>query len=232
MSSERNFRLGPRLLIGLAVMIAGSLYLLENLGVLAASTYLKYWPVILILIGILKIVQRGGPWSIGAGLIWIATGAMFLAGQIDLFEIRLRHIVPVILIFLGGYFIWSSIARKPLGGKLTDTSGSLGNFAFMGGVERRIVSQNFRGGEAAAVRGGVELDLRGAAIEGDSAVIDVFALWGGIELTVPEDWVVVSKVLPVMGAYEQKTKPQTPAPGAKELIIRGFVIMGGVEVKN
>ena len=46
--------------------------------------------------------------------------------------------------------------------------------------------------------GGCEIDLRQAAIDGE-AVIDVFAIWGGIEIRVPEDWTVVGRVTPAHG---------------------------------
>ena len=78
--------------------------------------------------------------------------------------------------------------------------------------------------------GGCEVDLRHAGINGD-AVIDVFAMWGGIELRVPESWTVITKVTPIMGGVEDNTRaPQNP--GGHRLTIRGMVLMGGIEIKN
>ena len=82
-----------------------------------------------------------------------------------------------------------------------------------------------------AIMGGCEIDLRRAAIAADEAVIDVFAFWGGIELRVPETWHVVGRVTPLMGGYEDKTS-QVQQAGGKRLVIRGLVVMGGVNVKN
>jgi predicted membrane protein len=78
--------------------------------------------------------------------------------------------------------------------------------------------------------GGCEIDLRQAAIDGE-AVIEVFALWGGIEIKVPEDWTIGSRVVPILGGFEDKTRPQRGA-AAHRLLIRGFAIMGGIEIKN
>jgi hypothetical protein len=78
--------------------------------------------------------------------------------------------------------------------------------------------------------GGCELDLRHAAIDGE-AVIDVFALWGGIDIRVPENWTVVSRVTPVLGGVDDKTRPAAGA-SLHRLVLRGFVVMAGVEVKN
>jgi hypothetical protein len=72
--------------------------------------------------------------------------------------------------------------------------------------------------------------LRHAGLEG-AAVIDVFAVWGGIEIRVPEDWTVVSRVTPILAGFSDNTRP-TQAATAKQLVIRGFILMAGVEVKN
>ena len=102
--------------------------------------------------------------------------------------------------------------------------------AILGGVSRGNNSRAFRGADLLAIMGGCQLDLRQAAIHGE-AVIEVFAMWGGIEIRVPEDWTVASHIVPLMGGVEDKTRPPQGAT-AHRLILRGFAIMGGVEIKN
>jgi hypothetical protein len=55
-------------------------------------------------------------------------------------------------------------------------------------------------------------------------------MWGGIEIKVPPDWTVVSKVDPILGGYEDKTT--SPKDELKRFVVRGTVVMGGLEVKN
>jgi hypothetical protein len=67
-------------------------------------------------------------------------------------------------------------------------------------------------------------------VNSHDAVLEVFALWGGIEVRVPPDWSIVSNVDPILGGYEDDTQP--PKEESKRLIVRGTVIMGGLEVSN
>ncbi len=101
--------------------------------------------------------------------------------------------------------------------------------AVMGNYASRVTSQHFRGGEVTAVMGGCELDLRQSSIDGE-AVLDVFALFGGIQIKVPPDWTVVLMGTPVMGGFEEKTI--VPKDASKRLLIKGYAIMGGLEVRN
>ena len=78
--------------------------------------------------------------------------------------------------------------------------------------------------------GGCELDLRGASIQSGVAVLDVFAFWGGIEMKVPQDWSVEVQAMPILGGIEEKTVQ--PKEGNKKLIVKGYVVMGGVEIRN
>ena len=72
--------------------------------------------------------------------------------------------------------------------------------------------------------GGCDIDLRQAAINGD-AVIDVFAVWGGIEIRVPEDWAVAFNVTPLLGGVEDKTRPSLGS-SQHRLTVRGLVVVG------
>ena len=78
---------------------------------------------------------------------------------------------------------------------------------------------------------GIKLDLTDARMEGDSATIEVFAFWGGMEIYVPSDWTVTSKVATLMGSFVDKRRPTSVVP-TKTLVITGFIVMSGIEVKN
>jgi hypothetical protein len=52
-----------------------------------------------------------------------------------------------------------------------------------------------------------------------------------VELQVPENWSVDLRITPLLGGVEDKTRPVTD-PAAPRLVLRGTVMMGGVEVKN
>ena len=82
--------------------------------------------------------------------------------------------------------------------------------------------------------GGCDVDLRDASIAPNTeAVIDVFAFWGGIDLKVPEDWVVINRVIPLMGGVDDKTRtPIDSSAAQKRLVVRGIVIMGGISIRN
>jgi len=77
--------------------------------------------------------------------------------------------------------------------------------------------------------GGCALDLREAALTTE-AVINVFAIWGGITIKVPPDWTVILNGTPVMGGFTEKTA--RPPDNRKRLVVTGYAIMGGVEVRN
>ena len=221
----------PQLVFGLLVITVGILFTLDNLGIAEAERYLRYWPVALIALGLLKLWQsRDGVSGTLGGLILTLAGTWLLLEETAVVRISFWELWPMLLVFFGAYLVWQGMAgphRRPPAG---DSTATVSAMAVLGGVARGNNSRHFRGGDITAVMGGCELDLRQAAIEGE-AVIDVFAMWGGIEIRVPDDWTVVSHVVPIMGGFDDKTRPRQGAT-AHRLVIRGFVIMAGIEVKN
>jgi len=87
-----------------------------------------------------------------------------------------------------------------------------------------------------AVFGGIEVDLRRASISPARAevVIDANATFGGIEIKVPETWLVICRGFGLFGGYEDKTIPPKPQEGAAvpRLVITGYAVFGGVSVRN
>ena len=112
----------------------------------------------------------------------------------------------------------------------SNRSDTFNDVAIMGGVRRTNLSNDFKGGEATAVMGGVNIDLRKASMEREEAVMDVSSVMGGVKIQVPENWTVVSKVSTIMGGFKDNTRH--PANEDHRLVLRGTVLMGGLEVTN
>lgn len=102
-------------------------------------------------------------------------------------------------------------------------------FSFFWGTDRR-----HRGPvahvEVSAVMGGCDIDLRDAVPSTDPLVIQVFAMWGGIDLRVPPGWEIQNEAWPILGGIVDSTTP--PAVPTHRVILRGNAFMGGVEIKN
>jgi predicted membrane protein len=103
--------------------------------------------------------------------------------------------------------------------------------AVFGGSEHAITSQNFRGGETMALFGGVELDMRQAQISADGCKIHATALFGGVEIIVPDDWNVIITGTPIFGGIDSKSRRKSDAKSGKDIYIHCTVAFGGVEIK-
>lgn len=229
-ASPPTMRLTPHLMFGLLIILIGIVFTLDNLNIADSQKYLQYWPVGLIALGAAKLWQvRQGHGSPVGGLFFVIAGSWLLLDTLDVIEGSAFDFWPVLLIIAGSLIVWQGLRgrQRALSGAGDDTINAV---AILAGVNRGSNSSSFRGGELTAFMGGCEIDLRHAAINGE-AIIDVFAMWGGIEIRVPENWSVAGRVTPILGGFEDKTRaPQGET--THRLIVRGVVLMGGVEVKN
>jgi predicted membrane protein len=101
--------------------------------------------------------------------------------------------------------------------------------AFLSGIDRRISSSDFRRGEASAILGGIDLDLREATMQGNEATLDISAIMGGVDIRIPRDWTVINHITPILGGVDDNT---LSTGSNKRLILEGTVIMGGFDIKN
>jgi len=243
---------GKHLFSGFLFVTLGIVFLLGNMGYVDVAQVLRFWPLVLIGFGVVRLVEARDDYAQSGGMFWIVVGLLFLLGSFGIIRLAIRDLWPVLLIGIGVLMLWRAIQTKrerenltggataatadapPSSDTITNPTSSnstLSATAILGGVERRNNSQDFRGGDVTAILGGCHIDLRTAAITPPhEAKLEVFAMWGGIEIRVPPDWTVVSQVDPILGGFEDKTMP--PKDESKRLIIHGSVVMGGIEVGN
>ncbi|HVE69802.1 MAG TPA: DUF5668 domain-containing protein [Thermoanaerobaculia bacterium] len=230
-SSENTFRITPRLIVGFGILALGLLWTLDNLDLIESEPFTRWWPVILIVIGLVQIADRRS--SKGGPVVLIVVGAVLLLNRLRLADISVGDLIPLGIAILGAKLIWDAVTRRrpvPLTGDEADAE--ITAFAFMAGVKRQSIARDFRGASASAIMGGVELDLRNAQVaDGQEVVVDAFAMWGGVEIYIPHDWRVTTDVVPIMGAFVDKTT-QTAGSTGPTLRVRGTAVMGGIEVKN
>jgi hypothetical protein len=254
MTDRDGSRLRLRILFGTALAALGVLYTFDNLGVLDADDTLRRfgWPVLLVAYGTLTVAGSRS----GGGRLWgtaaLLAGVGLLGQRLGLWHAEFRALVPPLLVALGGYIVWRSMhsdgheswpsrewrspfehatdSRGAASVPTIDSGESISAVAVLAGIERRVTSSAFRGGELTAVLGGGQIDMREAIPAGGQAVIDVFAMMGGLEIRVPDSWSIEVRATPVLGAIRD-TRPPASSTGPR-LIVRGMVFLGGIEFKS
>jgi predicted membrane protein len=228
-----------RLIVGLIIIAIGGVLLADNLGWFDARYILRsIWPLALVAVGIGMVRSPEHRRSRAWGWVLITVGFWLFADKIGWVQVSFwQLVVPGFLLFIGGTLVWRALSGPPEnkpgvpGDANEDHAEFVRSFALMSGCELRPVSRPFRGADLNAIMGGIKLDLTDARMEGDIVTVEVFAFWGGIEIYVPPDWTVVSKVTTLMGGFIDKRRPTSVLP-AKTLIVRGMIVMSGIEVKN
>jgi len=107
-----------------------------------------------------------------------------------------------------------------------------GDVAVFSSVDRRISTPGFQGGQCTAIFGSCKYDLRDAQMQGREAVLTSYALFGGVEVLVPDDWEVVSRGFAVFGSVGDRTRHPSTSPDKKTLILDGAAVFGSVQAKN
>ena len=239
-----------RIVVGLLIIAAGILLLLKSLGIGSDYNVGDFWPVILIVIGLGKILQPKQHRQLYRGLVITAIGTLFLLNNLAYIHFWFDDLWPILLILLGieilrcGFFKhkfnltccingkgkhhfknWKGISNSNNVDKdIVDIS------VILGGGEYKFTNKQLKGGSVATIMGGCDLDFRNADMEKEEMVLEISSIMGGVDIQVPSHWEVVVQGSPILGSVEDKTgKQENPT---KKLIVNGSAIMGGIEVKN
>ena len=224
-----------RVVLGAFILVIGVISLIDNFNIFNTRNLLQFWPMIFIVLGGLKITQANSSSGHLIGGSLVLAGILMTLNHLGLISFGMRDFWPVFLIIGGLIVIFKDRIVQPNASSGIDGALSTGSdtkidvIAVMSGNQGKNSSQDFRGGEITAIMGGVELDLRGASIQSE-AVLNVFSVWGGIVLRVPSDWTVVNNGIAIMAGIDDQTVPAMNS--GKRLIVTGYAVMAGVEIKN
>jgi predicted membrane protein len=241
----RQGPLAPRLLFAIFLIAAGTHLFLSNLGLLPEFNIWAFWPLIFVVGGVGKLASDTNSAGRALGVILIAFGAVMTLITLGILHIRAHDdswVFSLLLIAFGSLALIKVLERRdytrPQVG-FPQQAVSSGNIVkeqvVFGSVKRKVDSNDFQGGKLESVFGSIDLNLRRAQISSPerSATIEVNAVFGSIELRVPETWRVVTHAAGIFGSIEDKTLANKVAGfDGPTLFITGSAVFGSVEIKD
>ncbi|MDA3778978.1 MAG: LiaF-related protein [Bacteroidales bacterium] len=232
---EYRKKSGNRSAFGIILILIGLVFIAKITNIIPHGVvqYIFTWQMLLISIGVVLVSSRENK---STGLILIIIGGIFLLPDIIHVPFGIRRFFwPILLISIGlivvfrsaGRFDYHSASKSNIGIDYID------DVAILGGSEKYINSNNFKGGKITSFFGGSKIDLRQATLAEGNQLIDVFCVFGGSTLIVPEEWNIRVDVISIFGGFSDKRIRRSDKTNdlGKSLTIKGIVLFGGGEIK-
>ncbi len=216
---------------GIILIAVGAILALNAMSITDINVFFDGWWTLFIIVpcvvGLFTEREKTG------NIIGIAFGVFLLLCCQDIlsFSLLWKLLIPVFIIIIGikmvfgGFFsgkaneIFAKLKENGSAPKICCATFSGSNLNYDGQV--------FEGAELTAVFGGIKCDLRNAIIDKDCA-ISASAIFGGIDILVPDNINVKVNSNSIFGGITNKTSAVKDAP---TVYISGLCMFGGIEIK-
>jgi hypothetical protein len=155
---------------------------------------------------------------------------VILLGLDMLFDINLFRILFPLIIIWFGFTILTGRKNMDFSKVAVTDEDFLKRVLIFSGINTKITSKAFGGGEVVAIFGGGEIDITEVQAAGSDIKIDLVAIFGSLKIRVPENWVVQSGGVGILGGFNNSTTAKKGRKVAAK--IEGVAILGGVEIAN
>jgi len=235
---------------GLVLMFIGVLFLADNFNLISfpLTRVIFSWQMLLIIIGLVNLFKQ----RLIPGVVLIFIGGFFIIPKVfPAIDAQFIHIYWPLLLIGAGIVILLQRVLKPEWGfeswerkinrhsnrrhkyeKWEYNPNGFSKNSVFGSGEHIVLDQEFTGGELNAVFGGLSLDLRRTNLPIGETRLDVNAVFGGITIFVPADWLVETHLDAVFGGFQDNRMPKEPLDATRKLIITGSCVFGGGEIRN
>jgi predicted membrane protein len=234
-------------IFGLLLILAGLLFLSFNFEWIDSSlkSVIFSWPMIFIVFSIISFSKR----DYALGFVWFIAGLFFLLPRISVVYPDLLGIInsdftrvywPLLLIIVGIIIVFSVITGKNKAVRgcsnrsihaepTQNSNGFINKNVTFGGSESIFLDPVFNGGNISAVFGGVVLDLRKTSLPEGETFLEIYAVFGGVELYIPDNWLVETRIQTLMGGVEDK-RFVSQTDQSRKLVLQGNLTFGGCSI--
>lgn len=228
---------GDKLFFGLIVILIGVFLMLRKLHVLPFFHWHDFWPVILIVIGLLIGIQKR--FRNHAWWILMLIGGAYMVPEFMIMGTSSANLVFPLALIIGGIVIVFRSKKKDDCMKdmpvITNTESMLNIDVTFGGRKEIITSKEFRGGNVSTTFGGTEINLIQADSTTQPMVLNLSVTFGGVELIVPSHWELQNEIEPTFGSVEDHRAIRTSTittEDKKILILKGSCNFASIEIKS
>ncbi|MBQ3293467.1 hypothetical protein IJG93_04235 [Candidatus Saccharibacteria bacterium] len=221
---------------GVAIIALGVIFGGNAIGLFNFNVFFDgWWTLFIIVPSCISLITEKERLT---SLAFLSAGVLLLLAAQNVFsyDVAWKAILAVALILFGLSIlvktIFHSDSDKEVEKKVNEMKNNKtmdAQMAIFSGSERTYNKETFAGSNMTAVFGGAELDLRDAIFEKD-AVIKAFALFGGIEIMVPEDIQIKTKSAFFFGGVSDDRK--NPSTGKRTLYIDATGGFGGISITD
>lgn len=220
-----------KIIWGVVLVCVSVLLTLNALDVIDINFFFDgWWTLFIIIPNVVDLFTKREKF---ASLVGLSIGVVLLLCCREIIDFALvwKLLIPTIVLIIGLKLLINGIFGNKANELLTDIKKS-GNNSRVGcgtfsGCNMDCSGEIFQGAELTATFGGVKCDLRNAIIEEDCG-IQVSAIFGGIEILVPENVNVKVNTNSLFGGVSNKTQRKDNSP---TVYIGGICMFGGVEIK-
>ncbi len=235
-----------RTIIGIILVALGFMMVADNFFFFHFPIFDLIFSFPTILLAISLIILFNNKNSV-PGYILLALALLFYSKE--LFHFSIGQIIhdywPVILILIGiailirrnnGVNVSADKYAQP-NGEDTDINtveeDILDEVVIFGGIDKKVNSKNFKGGRITTLFGGSDIYLFNSKLAEGRNTLDLFIMFGGVDLFVPKDWKIIVNVVSIFGGFDDERKKEfiPEADDSKVLVIKGFVLFGGGDIK-
>ena len=197
---------------GVTIIALGIFFACRAVGWLNFDIFFKGWWTLFIIVP--SVVSLFTEKKKLASLGFLATGIILLlaAQEVITYDMAWKIILPVFLVLIGLGIVLRTIFYNDNDKEVEQKIKEAGDgrnldsqMAIFSGSERTYKDEAFTGSNLVAVFGGAELDLTHAKFTKDT-VIKAFALFGGIDIRVPEDVIIKSRSAFIFGGISDDRK--------------------------
>ena len=212
---------------GLVLVVLGTVFALNTLKITKINVFFDgWWTLFIIVPNAIGLFLDKNKVDKGLGL---ALGVFLLLCCREVLSWNL--VWPGLLVALGLRLMFGAVLSReqdasapslPEKGKCRTT------FAAFSGCDFACNAEEFEGARLTAIFGGVDCDLRNAVITKD-CTIEAYAVFGGVDILVPEGVNVKVDSLGVFGGVSNTTVSQENVP---TIYIKATCAFGGIDIKS